>query len=133
MRPARNRPPSPPSAPPRALAVILALLVFGLHLLASAPAAHAWLHQAAAHTDICAAADDHGAPASDDRGETTAHHDAGCAVSVFAQGCTTEPAAPDIAAPQIFSAPAIPPAITRHLAAAPARLHPPAHAPPSIA
>lgn len=135
MRAAPNQPPCPPAAPTRALAAILALLVFGLHLLASAPAAHAWLHSAVAHAETCVTADDHATPASADHPDAApaAHHDAACVVSLFAQGLTAAPAAPHLAAPQNLALVATPPEPTRPPATAPARLHPPAHAPPSAA
>lgn len=132
MRAAPHQPPSPPAAPTRALAAILALLLFGLHLLASAPAAHDWLHHAVAHAGTCPATDAHAATTGDDD-SVSAPHDAACVVSLFAQGLSLAPAAPDLAVPQNFALVATPPSPSRRVATAPARLHPPALAPPSAA
>ena len=130
----RNQLQPPPSASTRALAAMLALLIFGLHLLTHSPAAHAWLHRVASHKTTCVTSGDHATPA-DDRDKTSGsapHQDATCVVSLFAQGIIAAPDLAVVAAPHdlVFLAPAF--GHTRPLASAPDRLHPPAHAPPPV-
>ncbi len=64
-----------------ALVWLLAVTVFALGLLGSAPAAHDWLH-------------------SDDTDHAVAHDDAGCAVTLFAHGATTPLELPRVIAPR---------------------------------
>lgn len=132
MRPVAVQLMPTPAASARALAALLALLVFGLHLLASAPGVHAWLHRAApAH---CATAQDHGNDhGAHDSVPAAAPHDPACAISLLAQGLTTPAADIAIIASSILwdARPLAPPDETP--AAKPARLHPPPQAPPLAA
>ena len=75
----------PPSVPPaaftRALAALLAALIFALGLFSASPDAHAWLHaHAAAH------AHEAGDPHTHDDPTAVASDDTGCAILLYAQG-----------------------------------------------
>lgn len=109
-------------------ATCMALLVFGLGLLANAPAAHAWVHRVATSSPCHAEAE-----RDDSSPFTAAHDDATCAITLFAQGAPAPAPAPEIEAPAsremvtAFAAPEAPAPAT------PGHLRPPGQAPPTLA
>ena len=120
--------PTPAPAVPalwRALSALLALLVLGAHLLAYAPAVHARLHacpdSATAHPS---------APGKAAHSPDVASSDA-CAIALLAQGVTAAPTTLALTAPHFFATPANLVAATTARSAPPARLLPPAQAPPA--
>jgi hypothetical protein len=112
-------------APWRALSALLALLVLGAHLLAYAPAVHARLHACpdseTAHPS---------APGKAAHSPDVASVDA-CAIALLAQGVTAAPTTLALSAPRFFATPANLVAATTARSAPPARLLPPAQAPPA--
>lgn len=104
----------------------LAALVFLLGLLAKLPVAHAWLHTAPepgrARCEHASAGELDAAP----------HDDIGCAITLFAQGLPTPDLAPRVAPFQILADASALTEISQSKPRPPARLHPPAHAPPAF-
>jgi hypothetical protein len=107
-------------------ATCMALLVFGLGLLANAPALHAWVHRAesSAHCDATQKRDA-SAPF------TAAHNDAGCAITLFGQGTSVPEPMPEVDTPVSRDAAAVFAAPDAPSPAALAYLHPPGRAPPT--
>ncbi len=122
----RDSQPPPPAAPLRVLSGLLALLVFALACAVQSPAAHAWLH-GATH-DTCAGHADSG-----DASAPQASEESGCPVTLIAQGFTLPLSAPDLPPPSVGNAIPLRPTRDAPALAAPARLHPPAQAPPTAA
>lgn len=113
--PSRDQPLRPPAAPLRALAGLLAFFVLALACAVQSPAAHAWLH-------------------GDAHGDHTAHaapDDAGCPVTLFAQGLTLPLVAPMPGGPLLLAGALLPVLPGASAPSSPDRLHPPAHAPPA--
>ena len=120
----RDQPPRLPATPLRVLAGLLALLIFALVCAVQSPAAHAWLHgghavRSAGHPDAQVVPD--------------GPDEAGCPVTLFAQGLTVPLVTPVLDVPRLLAAPQSPPTPAAVAAAAPGRLHPPAQAPPALA
>lgn len=120
----RDPSPPPPAAAWRGLAGLLALFVFALACAVQSPVAHAWLH--GVRSDACTT---HPAstPAPD------APNDADCPVTLFAQGLTVPFTTPALLAPVALPEIPLRPRPVARASAAPARLHPPAQAPPALA
>ncbi len=139
MPPRHPAPPSSaaplPGASRRALSALLAVWVLMLACAVQSPSAHAWLH--VAQRDNCVYPEHSAHATSSDNSAahaaTTAglDSDAGCPVTLFAQGLTLPLVAPGLRAPELLPEPAPLLRADRPALPAPARLHPPAHAPPA--
>lgn len=109
-----------------ATAFALAAMVFVLGLLALSPDLHARLHAPAGPAPACTADHDHA-----DAAPAALADDSGCVVTLFAQGLPAPDLAPQALPPRLLVGPALPPIPVAQAPRAPARLHPPAQAPPA--
>lgn len=114
----------------RALAGVLAFLIFALGMAVQSPSLHAWLHELGAPS-VSDSACDHVAKAAP--AVPHGNHDFGCVVDLIASGLTAPLAAPLVGALRLGGLTGK--SIERELIAPAAAggLYPPSHAPPARA